>query len=144
MKTLYDAHGKKKLVEVTAVELVSESDFAWMQDKVLACKVLRMYFKIVRRTVLAGFDWRFPNGMRLSIRKQRKPGAHGVSRRRDENGERKKIYNTRRPNEQYSIEMYGGSLDKIGYLFDPNTPFRKMTFDRLMNTDTPYSTIAAK
>lgn len=140
MKTLYDAHGKKKLVEISANDIVADTDYEWMaKDKALTSKIIRMYFAIVRRTVLAGFEWHFPNGMKLSVRKQRKIDAHAI---RWENGERVKVYNLRRPNEQYSIEMYGGPIEKIGYLFDPSSTFTKLLVHRLFNTDTPYSTIA--
>lgn len=142
MKTLYDAQGKKKLVEITAREIVVDTDYAWMiKDRSLSSKIIRMYFAIVRRTVLAGYDWTFPNGMKLSIRMKRKFDAHGIKWK---DGEPVKVYNTRRPNEQYSIEMFGGPLKAIGYLFDPSQAFKtKMSF-RLFNTDTPYSTIAGK
>lgn len=146
MKTLYDAHGKKKLVEISSVDIVGETDFVWMGDKKhLSVKIIRMYFAIACRTVLAGFEWHFPNGMKLSVRKRRKIGTHGLSRwKRNEHGEKERQYNLNRPNEIYSIEMYGGPLNSNGYRFDPMSTFKRKLADRLFNTDTPYSTIAAR
>lgn len=144
MKTLFDAHGKKKRVEVTATEMVTNLNQQRMKGKDLDSKIVCMYFKIVRRTVLAGFDWRFPLGLKLSIRKKRKPGAHGLTYKRGADGYREKIYNPNRPNEHYTIEMYGSAMENVSYLFKSCKPFRRLLSVRLFNTDTPYSTMFIK
>lgn len=139
MKTLYDAHGKKKRVKVSATEIVEHNDTRLLNNA-MSKRIVLMYMKIVRRTVLAGHEFRFHNGMKLSVRKERVDGSHGYSNyMRDENGDKKKVFNLRRPNERYSVECHGGPLGKIRYRFEPSLDFRKKLNHRLRNTDTIYS-----
>jgi len=111
-----------------------------MPSPAIARKIVRMYFQIVLRTVLAGFEWKFPHGYSLSVRKYRKDNAHGISnRRRDEDGMRQVVYNIRRPNEIYSIVFRSDVTRKARYNFESCGPFRKKLTQVLFNTDTVYS-----
>lgn len=139
MKTLFDDHGKPKRVEFSVMEF-AETKTKNMPDARMARRIILMYFSIVRRTILAGHEWTFPNGMKLSIRRKRKIGTHGLSRyKRDGDGEKKKVYNLRRPNEIYSVEMYGGPLSEVRYIFHASAALQRRLSNRLFNTDTIYS-----
>lgn len=139
MKTLYNAHGKKKSVEFSCTELVKESERANLPPKHLRGKIIRMYLKIVLNAVLSGHQWKFPNGLRLMIREKRVVGTSGKSRYQyDENKEPKVVVNNRRPNRRYSIDLEGAALDQVKYIFVSNAEFRSKLSYRLFNSDTIY------
>lgn len=111
-----------------------------MPSPAIARKIVRMYFQIVLRTVLAGFEWKFPHGYNLSVRKSRKVGAHGISnRRRDDFGMKQVVYNLRRPNEIYSIVFRSQTTKDARYIFESCSSFRKKLTQILFSTDTVYS-----
>jgi hypothetical protein len=111
-----------------------------MPSPAIARKIVRMYFQIVLRTVLTGFEWKFPHGYSLSVRKYRKVGAHGISqRRRDDFGMKQIVYNLRRPNEIYSIVFRSKTTKDVRYNFDACDSFRKKLTQILFSTDTVYS-----
>jgi len=139
MKTLYNAHGKKRNVSISAPEMVKDSNASTFPSKRMVVKIVRMYFKIVRDTVISGHEWRFPNGLRLSIRWSRVVGTSGKSSYLyDENKDQKVVFNSRRINERYSIDMYGVPISDKKYIFEPNSEFCRLTSFTLFNTDNLY------
>lgn len=140
MKIQYDVHGRKKRVSVNVLDASKTSLAISDSDRKVAAAIIRRYFQISRETVLAGYDWKFPNGILLGIREERINGVYGISRyRRGEDGRKLKVKNPGRINMNYTIDMTGPILSVRRYRYESNSDFRKKLTLALFNTDVKYS-----
>lgn len=139
MEKQFDEHGNPKRVLLPASKV---SKPYWQQKDempALRAKVLKAYFKIVKQSVLQGHEWTFPDGSTLCVKWERKVGAHGISRRRrGADGYKERVYNPRRLNQQYCIEMKGPTMQRYRYRYESSGVMRTALSVILFNTDRQY------
>lgn len=138
MRTQYDGHGKVKKVLLSANEVSQKWEGTLPLTKVEGRKVLHAYFKMVQETVLAGYEWKFPDGSTLSVQWERSNRVAISKYKRGADDKRIPVMNVRRINERYSFCWEGGAVSEKRYRFHSAGKMRNQLAKILYNSDQQY------